>query len=61
VDGVLHACGFRPLHRHHLRPPSMRSAGHLPLLRQQNAGAVCKMDAAWLDLAEMRWLRVVRI
>jgi ABC-type transporter Mla MlaB component len=40
----------------------MRPAGHLPLLWQQNAAAVCEMDAVRLDLAEMRWLRrVVRI
>jgi hypothetical protein len=40
----------------------MRPAGHLPLLWQQNAVVVCEMDAASLDLAEMRWLRrVVRI
>jgi hypothetical protein len=37
----------------------MEPAGYLPLLWQQNMAAVCEMDAARLDLAEMRWLRVV--
>jgi hypothetical protein len=59
--GALCACGFHPLYRHHLSPPSTGPTGHLPLLREQNAAAVCEMDVARLDLVEMRWLRVVQI
>jgi hypothetical protein len=61
ADGALYACGFHPLRRHHLSPPSMGPAGHLPLLRQQNAAAVCEMDTARLHLAKMWWQRVVQI